>query len=176
MDNDSDQAWHGHAPNSPLPAGRRRWPWFLLIVVVALVGAGGVYTWPEVAALVPAISHESSGGATTTSDKEALPTLLAAQQKLEEDLAALDRSVADGQAQLKAITDQLTALTSKVEELQHLPPPAAPPPPVAAEAPRAPIAPPAPQPRKPPLRAARPSGPVSIGGAPLNAAPGSMAR
>ncbi|MCP1907981.1 hypothetical protein E3H11_17055 [Bradyrhizobium brasilense] len=175
MDNDSDQAWHGHAPNSPLPAGRRRWLWFLLIVVVALVGAGSVYAWPEVAALVAAISHESSGGA-TTSDKEALPTLLAAQQKLEEDLAALDRSVADGQAQLKAITDQLAALTSKVEELQHLPPPAAPPPPVTAEVPRAPIAPTTPQPRKPPPRAARPSGPVSIGGAPLNAAPGSMAR
>ncbi|MHC1944071.1 hypothetical protein IF803_06760 [Bradyrhizobium sp. UFLA06-06] len=176
MDNDSDQAWHGHAPKSPLPAGRRRWPWFLLIVVLALVGAGGVYAWPEVAALVPAISHESSGEAMTTSDKEALPTLLAAQQKLEEDLAALDRSVADGQAQLKAIADQLAALTSKVDELQHLPPPAAPPPPVAAEVPRAPIAPPAPQPRKPPPRAARSSGPVSIGGAPLNAAPGGMAH
>lgn len=172
MDNDSDQAWHGHAPKSPLPSGRRRWPWLLLIVVLALVGAGGVYAWPEVAALVPAISHESSGGAMTPGDKEALPTLLAAQQKLEEDLAALDRSVADGQAQLKAITDQLAVLTSKVDELQRLPPP----PPVTAELPRAPIAPPAPQPRKPPPRATRPSGPVSIGGAPLNVAPGSMAR
>lgn len=49
MDDDSDQAWPGHASKSPLPAGRRRWPWLLLIVVLALVGAGGVYAWPEVA-------------------------------------------------------------------------------------------------------------------------------
>jgi hypothetical protein len=45
------------------------------------------------------------------SDREALPELLASEQKIEEDLAALTKSVADQQEQMKTIVDQLTALT-----------------------------------------------------------------
>jgi uncharacterized coiled-coil protein SlyX len=173
MSNDSDQAWQGHSPLNPLPVRRRRWPWLLLFVVLALACAGGVYAWPEIATLVPALGHEGSAGAMTAGDKETVPDLLAAQQKSEEDLAALGRTVADQQEQLKTILDQLAALTSKVEALQRATPAPAPaPPPVAA----APVAQAAPKPRKPPVRASKPSGSISVGGAPLSAAPGDAAH
>jgi uncharacterized coiled-coil protein SlyX len=175
MSNDSNQALQGHAPLNPLPAARRRWPWLLLFVILALAGAGGVYAWPEIATLVPALGHEASGGAMTAGDKETVPDLLAAQQKGEEDLANLGRAVADQQEQLKTIIDQLAALTSKVEALQSTAP-APVPPPVAATPARAPIAQLAPKPRKPPSRAPKPSGPISTGGAPLNAAPSDTDR
>jgi len=175
VSNDSDQAWPSHAPSSPLAAApRRRWPWFLLVVVLVLAGAGGVYAWPMIAPLVPSLGNTAPdtapGDKAAAGDKEAVPDLLAAQQKAEDDLAALGRTVADQEAQLKALTDQLAALTSKVEALQT--PPAPPPPPVAAEPPRAPVAQAAPRPRRPPARAPKPAGPISTGGAPLSTAPG----
>ncbi|MHC2332764.1 hypothetical protein [Bradyrhizobium sp. USDA 4454] len=169
MTHDSDQAWHDHAPTRPIPAARRRWPWFLLIVIIlALAGAGGVYAWPQIAPLVPSLGNAAAGDKAAT-DKEALPDLLAAQQKLEDDIGALGKSVADQQEQLKTITDQLAALASKVEALQR--PAPAPVPPAAAEQPHAPVAQAAPKSRKPSVRAPKPSGPISTGGAPLSAAP-----
>jgi uncharacterized coiled-coil protein SlyX len=170
MSNDSDQAWQGHALLDPPPARRRRWAWFLLCAILGLACAGGVYAWPQIAALVPSLGHEASGGGMTANDKDALPDLLATQQKSEEDLAALSRAAADQQEQLKIIIDQLVALTSKVEALQRAAPAPAPPP-AAAEPPHAPIAQAAPRPRKPPSPASKPSGPISTGGTPLTAAP-----
>jgi uncharacterized coiled-coil protein SlyX len=172
MSNDSDLTLQGHSPLNPLPGPRRRWPWLLLFVLLALACAGGVYAWPEIAALVPALGHEASGGAMTAGDQQTVPDLLAAQQKNEEDLAALGRTVANQREQLKTVVDQMAALTSKLEALQR-PAPAAVPPPVAA----APVAQAAPKPRKPPPpRAPKPSGSISVGGAPLNAAPGDPAH
>ena len=172
MSNDSDQPWQGHSPDSPLPATRRRWPWLLLIVILALACAGGVYAWPEIATLLPAPGREASGGGMAAGDKEILPDLLATQQKSEEDLAALGRAVADQQEQLKTIVDQLIALTSKVEALQRTAPAPVPDlPPVAAAPAPAPIAQAVPRPRKPPSRAPEPSGAISTGGAPLSVAP-----
>src|SRR6202035_1461721 len=158
MSNDSDQAWQGHALLDPQPATRRRWPWFLLCAILGLACAGGVYAWPEIAALVPSLGRGASGGGMTANDKEVLPDLLATQQKSEEDLAALGRAVADQQEQLKIIIDQLVDLTSKVEALQRAAPTPAPPL-TAAEPPHAPIAQAAPRPRKPPSPASKPSGP-----------------
>ncbi|MCA6121550.1 hypothetical protein J6500_06465 [Bradyrhizobium sp. WSM 1704] len=179
MNSDSDQAWHGHAPSSPITANRRRWPWVILIAILVLAGAGagGVYAWPQIAPLVPSFSNALSGEKVAAADKEALPDLLASQQKVEDELAALGRSVADQQEQLKTLVDQLAALSSKVDALQRPAPPPAPPPPAAAELPVAPAAQGAPRPRRPPpVRAPKPTGPVSIGGAPLSAAPAGAAR
>jgi uncharacterized coiled-coil protein SlyX len=163
--------------SNPLPVTRRRWPWFLLCVMLSLACAAGVYAWPEIATMVPFLGHGVSGGAMTANDKEVLPDLLATQQKSEEDLAALRQTVADQQEQLKIIVDQLVALTSKVESLQRAAPVAAPvPPPAAAEPPRAPIAQAAPRPRKPASPAPKPSGPISTGGTPLSVVPGDAAH
>lgn len=170
MTHDSDHAWHRHEPSSPLPVARRRWPRLLLIVILVLAGAGGVYAWPQIAPLVPSLGNGAPGEKAAAADKETLPDLLATQQKLEDDVGALSKSVADQQEQLKTIADQLANLTSKVDALQR-PAPAPAPPPAVADQPHAPIAQAAPRPRKPPVRAAKPSGPISIGGAPLNVAP-----
>src|ERR1700691_1487362 len=133
MSSDFDPMLAGDSPDSPLPVTRRRWPWLLLIVILALACAGGVYAWPEIATLLPNPGREASGGGMTAGDKETLPDILATQQKSEEDLAALRRAVADQQEQLKIILDQLVALTSKVEAVQHTAPVPVPvPPPVAA--------------------------------------------
>jgi uncharacterized coiled-coil protein SlyX len=138
--------------------------------MLGLACAAGVYAWPEIATLVPSLGHQASGGGMTANDKDALPDLLATQQKSEEDLAALSRAVADQQEQLKIIIDQLVALTSKVEALQRAAQAPAPtPPPAAAEPPHAPIAQAAPRPRRPPSQAPKPSGPISTGGTPLSA-------
>ncbi|MGY3691807.1 putative coiled-coil protein SlyX [Bradyrhizobium sp. USDA 3240] len=179
MTNDSDQAWQPHAPSSPIPATRRRWPWFLLIVIIACAGAGGVYAWPQIAPLVPSLGSAAASDRVAAGDKETLPDLLATQQKLEDDIGALGKSVADQQKQLKTVVDQLAALTSKVDALQRPAPAPVPlPATAAADQPRAaPVAQAAPKPRKPPpVRAPKPAGPISTGGAPLNVAPGAGAR
>ena len=160
-----------------LPVTRRRWPWLLLCVILGVTCAAGVYAWPQIATLVPSVGHQASGGGMPAKDKDALPDLLATQQKSEEDLAALGRAVADQQEQLKTIVDQLVALTSKVEALQRAAPAPAPtPPPAAAEPPHAPVAQAAPRPRRPPSQAPKPSGPISTGGTPLGVAPNDAAH
>jgi hypothetical protein len=171
MSCDSNSTLQGHSPRIPQPVTRRRWPWFLLFVILALACAAGVYAWPEIATLVPSLDHGASGGGMTANDKDALPDLLATQLKSEEDLAALGRAVADQQEQLKIIVDHLVALTSKVEALQPAAPSPAPPP-IAAEPAHVPITQATPRPRKPPFPASKPSGPISTGGTPLSVAPG----
>ncbi|MHC2468889.1 hypothetical protein [Bradyrhizobium embrapense] len=178
MTHDSDQAWQRHAPSSPIPAARRRWPWFLLVVVLACVGAGGVYAWPQIAPLVPSLGNAAPRDEVAGGDKEALPDLLATQQKLQDDIGALSKSVADQQEQMKTIADQLAALASKVDALQR-PAPAPVPPQATATADQphaAPTAQAVPKPRRPPVRAPKPAGPISTGGAPLNVAPDAGAR
>jgi uncharacterized coiled-coil protein SlyX len=176
MNDDLDQTWNDQSPAKHLRSARRRWPWILLIVVLALSGGGGVYAWPEIASLVPSLGHETPAEQINASDKEAMPELLASQQKIEEELAALTQSVADQQEQVKSIVDQLIALTSKVDALQRAAPAPTPPTPVAAEQPRAPVAQTAPKPKKLPLRPSIHSGPISVGGAPLNATPSDTAN
>jgi uncharacterized coiled-coil protein SlyX len=112
-------------------------------------------------------------------DRDALPELLASQQKIEEDLAALTKSVAEQQEQARLVVDQLAALTSKVAALQPpAPAPApAPPAPVTAEQPPIPFAMATPKPKKPPRRpTVHSSGPVSVGGVPLNVTPSDAAN
>jgi hypothetical protein len=175
MNNDFDQTLNDQLPPK-LRSTRRRWPWLLLIVVLALSGSGVVYGWPEIASLVPALGRETPADQTAASDKEALPELLASQQKMEEDLAALTKAVADQQEQVKSIVDQLIALNSKVDALQRPAPVPTPPTPVAVDQPRSPVAQATPKPRKPPLRPSIHPGPISVGGAPLNAAPSGAAN
>jgi hypothetical protein len=170
MNDNLDHTWNDHPPPSQLRSRRRRWPWLLLVIVLGLSGGGIFHAWPEIASLVPAVGRETPAEQVAASDKDALPELLASQQKIEEDIAALTKSVADQQEQVRTIVDQLVALTSKVDALQR-PAPPPPPAPVVAEQPPAPIARIAPKPKKPPLRPSIHSGPVSVGGAPLNVTP-----
>jgi len=170
-----DEKWDGE--NRPVALQRRRRvPWIAaLLVGLAMAGAGGAFLWMNMDKLVQLTSRDASDSADATSaDKAMLTDLLATQQKTTEDLDTLKAAVEDQQGQLKSIADQLAALTSKVDALQA--PAAAPPPPPVPAPPgaRAQLAPKAAA-KKPP-RAPKSTGPISVGGAPLTAAPDANAH
>lgn len=170
-----DEKWDGE--NRPVALQRRRRaPWIAaLLVGLVMAGAGGAFLWMNMDKLVQLTSRDASDSADATSaDKAMLTDLLATQQKTTEDLDTLKAAVEDQQGQLKSIADQLAALTSKVDALQA-PAAAAPPPPVPAPpGSRAQLAPKAAA-KKPP-GAPKSTGPISVGGAPLTAAPDANAH
>jgi uncharacterized coiled-coil protein SlyX len=170
-----DEKWDGE--NRPVALQRRRRaPWIAaLLVGLAMAGAGGAFLWVNMDKLVQLTSRDASDSADATSaDKAMLTDLLATQQKTTEDLDTLKAAVEDQQGQLKSIADQLAALTSKVDALQV--PAAAPPAPPVPAPPgaRAQLSPKAAA-KKPP-RAPKSTGPISVGGAPLAAAPDANAH
>ena len=175
MHNDSDQEWQSHSPSTSLPAAPRRWPWLFLVAALAVVGAGITYGWPQVQQLASTLGYESTIDL-PRSDREALPDLLATQQRTEDDVASLKQSVTDQRDQLRKIVDQLAVLASKVDALQRPVPSAEPMPSTPAEQPRTAAAPLTPRPKKPPARPPKPSGPVSTGGVPLTVVPNAAAR
>jgi uncharacterized coiled-coil protein SlyX len=170
MTNELDEKWDG--VDQPVALHRRRRaPWIVaLLVGVAMAGAGGAFLWLNMDKLIQLSSRDASDSA--AGDKAMLTDLLATQQKTGEDLDTLKAAVEDQQGQLKSITDQIAALSAKLDALQtpaSPPPPPTPPPPAPPSA-RAQQLAPRVAARKPP-RAARPAGPISVGGAPLSAAP-----
>jgi len=188
MNSESPPAWPVVEPPPFLPAPRRRWPLALVTgVVLALAGAGACYVWLNPGLLVQTAGREAGDAEPSANDKAVMTDLLATQQKSADDMAAIERTVADQQEQLKAIASQLADLSSKIDALKTpaSQPPVAPSPssgpvtsvppastPAVAPAPAARVA---PRPKKPP-RVAIPTGPISVGGAPLNAAPATTAR
>lgn len=188
MNSESPPSWPVVEPPPFLPAPRRRWPLALFVaVVLALAGAGACYVWLNPGLFIQSAGREAGDAETSANDKAVMTDLLAAQQKTADDLATIERAVADQQEQLKAIVSQLANLSSKIDDLKSPGPqppvapspspgptastPSASAPPVAP----APAARAAPRPKKPP-RAATPTGPISVGGAPLNAAPDATVR
>jgi uncharacterized protein HemX len=188
MNSESPPNWPVVEPQPFVPAPRRRWPLALVVaVVLALAAAGAGYVWLNPGVFLQSAGREAGDADSSTNDKAVMTDLLATQQKTADDLAAIERAVADQQEQLKGIVSQLADLSSKIDALKGPVPqsPVAPSPspgPVAsipqASAPAAAPAPAArvvPRPKKPP-RAAIPTGPISVGGAPLNATPATTAR
>ncbi|QAU48582.1 hypothetical protein [Bradyrhizobium guangzhouense] len=188
MNSESPPSWPVVEPPPFLPAPRRRWPLALAVAVVfALAGAGACYVWLNGGLFLPSAGREAADADAGANDKAVMTDLLASQQKTADDLAAIDRAVADQQEQLKEIVSQLASLSSKIDALKSAAPqPSVPPfpspgpvtsippasPPPVAPAPAARVA---PRPKKPP-RVATPTGPISVGGAPLNAAPTATAH
>ena len=166
MTDHHDEDWLDDDQPVPLQ-GRRRAPLVLAVIAgLVLAGAGAVLIWMNFDGVTRLLGRESSESAEPSSgDKAMLTDMLATQQKTTEDLETLKGAVADQEEQLKTLVDQLAALTSRIEELRNA---AAPPPPAADAQPdvRAQIAPKAA--KKP---AKKPTGPISVGGAPLTAAP-----
>jgi uncharacterized coiled-coil protein SlyX len=164
MTDEHDEDWSDE-DQPPLPR-RRRAPLVLAVIAgLVLAGAGAVLIWMNLDGVTRLLGRETSESAEPSSgDKAMLTDMLATQQKTTEDLETLKGAVADQEEQLKTLVDQLAALTSRIEELRN----AAPPPPAAVAQPdvRAQLAPKAA--KKP---AKKPTGPISVGGAPLTAAP-----
>jgi uncharacterized coiled-coil protein SlyX len=167
MTQDNDEEWNEGRPIA-LQSRRRRAPLVLAVVVgLVMAGAGGYYFWTNIDRFTQSSGNDTPDRAEpTTGDKAMLTDLLASQQKASEDLDALNQTVTEQQAQLKALADQLAAMTSKVEALQSAN--VSPPPLAASPQPEA-KAPVVPKPAKKPR--AKSAGPISVGGAPLDAAP-----
>jgi hypothetical protein len=195
MNSESPPSWPAVEPLPLLPAPRRRWPLALFVAVsLALAGAGACYVWLNPGLLIQTAGREAGDADTNANDKAVMTDLLAAQQKTADDLAAIDRAVADQQEQLKAIVSQLATLNAKIDALKSpAPQPAVAPSPSpgpAASMPSASAAPVAPAPaarvaprqnvpsqKKPPrVPNPTPTGPISVGGAPLNVAPDATVR
>lgn len=189
MSIESPPQWLNEDPPPLVPARRRRWPLALLFSVV-LALAAGTFLWMNIDQLSQYVGHAAPDDKPVSGDQAMMTDLLAAQQKASEDLAALDRTVADQQEQLKTILNQLAGLTAQIDALKSAAAPPLPPPPLASAQPPAPprVAPPplasaqapaapraVPNPKKPP-RAAPSAGPISVGGAPLNTTPGPGAQ
>lgn len=162
-----DQDWNGD--DQPLPLQRRRrWPFALaLLGVLVLAGGGATLAWMNLDSVAGLLGRQASDSAEPTSgDKAMLTDMLATQQKTGEDLESLKGAVAEQQEQLKTLVEQLAVLTSRLDELRNAAAPPSPPPVAAQPDVRAQVVPKAA--KKP---AKKPAGPISVGGAPLTAAP-----
>jgi hypothetical protein len=158
-----------------------------VVVVLALAGAGASYAWLNPGLFVQSAGREAAETDASANDRAVMTDLLAAQQKTADDLAAIDRAIADQQEQLKAIVSQLANLSSKIDAVKSPAPQASVAPSpltrpiVAMPSASAPPVTPAPTVRvtprqKKPPRVTTSTGPISVGGAPLNATPDATVR
>jgi uncharacterized coiled-coil protein SlyX len=131
-----------------------------VVVIVAVMGCAGFVwlTYPDI------MSFPRAGAAAPTAasdDKPRLEELMSMHEQSVADIESIKQELANEQAALKSIADQLTALTGRLAAVESAAPPPASPEPVA----------PAPKPKaaaKPKAASSpRASGPVSVGGAPL---------
>jgi len=159
----------------------RRFSWILVLLAVSIgLCAGGAYYWTSAEA-PPGTSSAREAAQTTGlshEEKEALWEIRLGQQKASDEIekasdgiAELNRNMGAQQADLKRMADQIEALTAKIESLQNSPVPTSVP-----EAPSPPAARPVSRPVKRMVQPSKSEGPISVGGAPLIADPGSDQR
>jgi uncharacterized coiled-coil protein SlyX len=157
-----------------VPPARRRWLWPAVVAGLAMVGIASALAWRTygggpltLPSFLSATEQTAAPPAVAAADKPVtLKDVQALQQQIAGPLQSNAQLLAAQQAELKRLSDQMSALTAKVEALEH---PAA-----SAQASLPASAPPAPAsaPRKKPA-APKPPG-ISVGGAPLP--PGQQAR
>ncbi|NYG45613.1 putative coiled-coil protein SlyX [Bradyrhizobium sp. IAR9] len=155
------------------PSKGFRWIFALLAVLLAFC-AGGAYFWTNIetfAEAPPAHEVEPPTLGLSSEDRAVLLGIQSGQQKTADEIAELNRNVDAQQAELKRISDQVAALTQRIEELQN-PAPVASPAPAASSPPVRTTS----KPAKRDVRRSKPQGPVSIGGAPLTAEPSTQQR
>ncbi|HEV7410930.1 MAG TPA: hypothetical protein VGO01_20800 [Bradyrhizobium sp.] len=145
----------------PAP-GRRRWVPIAVAAGLALFGSASALLWNTWGGGLPALPSFTAGAAPAEiPDKTVgLKDFQAFQQQIAATVQSTAQLVAAQQAEIKRLSDQVTALTAKIDTLQR---PAAT---AQAAAPVPPPAPPAPAARKKPAAPKQPPG-ISVGGAPL---------
>lgn len=144
------------------------------LVAVLLAFCAGAYFWTNIetsAEAPPAHEVVPPTLGLSSEDRAVLLGIQSGQQKTADEIAELNRNVDAQQADLKRISDQIAALTQRIEKLQNpapvaSPAPAASPPPVRTTS----------KPAKRDVRPSKPQGPVSVGGAPLTAEPSTEQR
>lgn len=185
MNTESSLNWPDAEMSSPMR--RRRWPLVVFLVLALFLGcAASAFAWLNQGLLFQFAGRLIADTDAAPTDKSILTDLLAAQQKTSEDLAAIDKAITNQQEQLTAIVSQLASLSSKIETMtssaQQSPAVAPGPSPTPAIAvPTAAVAPAAilrvaPKQKRLLPRAPNPTGPISIGGAPLSTAPDAPPR
>ncbi|WP_246174250.1 hypothetical protein [Bradyrhizobium paxllaeri] len=161
-----DEATGSDLPPS-LHTSSKRVPWVLLLVIV-LVGlcAAGAYFWTNVGQFVETSAARDVGPMPGLSpeDRATLSEIQSGQQKTSDELAELNRSINAQLADLTRMSDQIAALTSRLDSLQNPTPTASSP-----HVPRPGHA--VSESAKKPVRSTKPQGPVSVGGAPLISGP-----
>jgi uncharacterized coiled-coil protein SlyX len=150
---------------------RRRWVPLAVAAGLALFAFASALLWiawggglPALPSFLPSFTSSATPGSapTETPDKPVgLKDFQAFQQQIAATAQSTAQSVAAQQAEIKRLSDQVAALTAKIDTLQ---------PPAATAQAAAPVPPPAPPPapaaRKRPAAAKLPPG-ISTGGAPL---------
>jgi uncharacterized coiled-coil protein SlyX len=140
--------------------GRRRWIPIAVVAGLVMFGAGSALLWHVWGIGLPALpSFTSAKAPADVPDKTVgLKDFQAFQQQIAGAMQSTAQLVAAQQAEIKRLSDQVSALSAKIDALQR---PAAP---AQAAAPAPP--PPPPAARKKPAAAKLPPG-ISTGGAPL---------
>jgi cell division protein FtsB len=142
---------------------RRRWLPFAVAAALAMLGVASALLWHTFGDGLPAlpsfasVTGPSAAPAVAAADKPVgLKDFQAFQQQIAEPMQSTAQLLAAQQAELKRLSDQVSALTAKIDAIEH--------PPASAQA--AVAAPPPVAPRKKPVAAKLPAG-ISTGGAPL---------
>lgn len=163
---------------------RRRTPRVLLAVsvlavsVLAVIAAGAAYVWLNYDRLVDEVSFARHQDAAPVVDRAEETVLLkdfqSFQRQISETLQSAAQNIAAQKADLKNLSDQMSALAARINALQGgAPPTGSFSAPVEARPGRQPAAPARPTvvaaQKKPP--APKTTGPISVGGAPLPSAP-----
>ncbi|MGY3533252.1 MULTISPECIES: hypothetical protein [Bradyrhizobium] len=136
----------------------------VLLLVIVSFSAAGAWFWAGLGELVgPSESHRVDPIVRSSlDDRAALSEIKWAQLKASDEIAELNRSIHATREDLKGILDQISVLTSRIESLQNTSTPSVSAPPSAqAASSRA----------KKRRGQSTPQGPVSVGGAPVIAAP-----
>ncbi len=157
----ADQFHHDIDVGSPPLAVRKSYSgvFGILAALAVIAGVSGLL-WLNYDHLVEASSHTGTVASSTAGeDAAALKELQAIQQQTADTLLATRQLLEAQQAEVRRLSEQVSGLTAKIDQLQPRPAPAPPAAPVVA-APRA-------APKKPPVP--KPAGAISVGGAPLPA-------
>ena len=146
----------------------------LVVVIVLMVLAAAAFVWLSYGERLAELSGAAPERPVSVGDSVATAEFTAFQAQTSASLQSATQLLASQQTELKRLSDQLAALTSRIDSLQGSI--AAAPPAATSSAPAtaAPVA-AAPRPTAPRKRPAAPAGAISVGGAPLPSA-GSSAR
>jgi uncharacterized coiled-coil protein SlyX len=158
----ADQFNHDIDGGRPPLAARKSYSGvFGIVAALAIIAGVSGLLWLNYDHLVEASSHTGAVASSASGeDPTALRELQAIQQQTADTLLATRQLLEAQQAEVKLLSEQVSGLTAKIDQLQPraaAPPPA--PPTVAATRPA---------PKKPPA-APKPAGAISVGGAPLPA-------
>jgi hypothetical protein len=155
-------------PGDPLvPPPRRRWPWVAGIAVLAILGIASALAWrvydggPLTLPSFLSGTGEAPSAAVAADKPVTLKDVQALQQQIAGPLQSNAQLLAAQQAEIKRLSDQVSALAAKVDALEH--------PPASAQASLPAAAPPSPAPVAPRKKPAAPKAApgISVGGAPL---------